>query len=80
MGLDARGSGVGRALLDTVVGDIRAAGLRPCLEVLPVHAAALSLYGTAGWREVLGVRPTWLREAAGDGGPDVRAMVLPDQA
>ncbi len=77
VGLDARGRGVGRALLDTVVADIRGAGLRPCLEVLPVHPAALSLYESAGWREVLRIRPAWLRAAAGDEGPDVRVMVLP---
>jgi GNAT superfamily N-acetyltransferase len=77
VGLDARGLGVGRALLDTAVQDIRTAGLRPCLEVLPVHAAALTLYEATGWREVLRLRPAWLREAAGDQGPDVRVMVLP---
>lgn len=72
-----RGLGLGRALLGTVVEDIRAAGLRPCLEVLPVHAAALALYESTGWWEVLRVRPAWLRAALGGSGPDVRAMVLP---
>jgi GNAT superfamily N-acetyltransferase len=76
VGLGARGRGVGRALLETVVGDIRGAGLRPCLEVLPVHPAGLSLYESSGWREVLRLRPGWLRAAAGDEGPDVRVMVL----
>jgi GNAT superfamily N-acetyltransferase len=75
-----RGLGVGRALLDTVVADIRAAGLRPCLEVLPVHAAALALFESAGWQEVLRIRPAWLRPAAGPEVPDVRAMVLPAHA
>jgi len=72
-----RGLGVGRALLDTAVTGIRAAGLRPCLEVLPVHAAALAMYESDGWQEVLRVRPGWLRAAAGDEVPDVRVMVLP---
>ena len=76
-GLDARGHGIGRALLDTVVADIRGAGLRPCLEALPVHAAALALYESTGWQTVLRLRPAWLREAAGDEGPDVQVMVLP---
>ena len=75
-----RGLGVGRALLGTAVSDIRDAGLRPCLEVLPVHAAAPALYRSAGWREVLRIRPAWLREAVGEDGPDVRAMVLPGRS
>lgn len=75
-----RGHGVGRLLLDTVVADLRAAGLRPCLEVLPVHPAALSLYRRAGWTAVLTLRPAWLREAAGDQGPDVVVMTLLDTA
>lgn len=77
VGLVARGLGAGRALLDTVVRDIRGAGLRPCLEVLPVHPAALTLYESTGWHEVLRIRPAWLRDAAGDEGPDVQVMVLP---
>jgi GNAT superfamily N-acetyltransferase len=77
VGLDARGLGLGRALLQAVVDDIRRDGLRPCLEVLPVRPEALSLYESTGWQEVLRIRPAWLREAAGDEGPDVRVMVLP---
>jgi GNAT superfamily N-acetyltransferase len=73
----ARGLGIGRALVDTVVDEMRTAGLRPCLEVLPVHSAALALYESAGWREVLRLRPDWLRDAAGDVPPDVRVLVLP---
>jgi GNAT superfamily N-acetyltransferase len=75
----ARGLGVGRALLRAAVAGIREAGLRPCLEVLPVHAAALAMYESSGWREVLPVRPEWLRAAAGDEVPDIRVMVLPDR-
>lgn len=78
VGSDTRGRGVGRLLLDAVVADIRAARLRPCLEVLPVHPAALSLYRGSGWSEVLNVRPEWLRDAAGEDGPDVVVMALLD--
>ena len=71
------GRGIGRLLLDTVVDDILAAGLRPALEVLPLHAAALALYESAGWRTVARARPAWLRGALGEDGPDVQVMVLP---
>ncbi len=70
------GRGIGRLLLDTVTADIRALGLRPTLEVLPLHAAALALYESAGWRTVARSRPAWLRGALGDDGPDVQVMVL----
>lgn len=74
VGGDVRGRGVGRLLLDAVVADIRSAGLRPCLEVLPIHPAALSLYRRSGWSEVLTLRPQWLRQAAGEDGPNVVVM------
>ena len=73
----ARGLGIGRALVGTVVDDIRAADLRPCLEVLPVHSAALALYEADGWQEVLRLRPDWLRTVDGEVPPDVRVLVLP---
>jgi hypothetical protein len=50
---------------------------RPCLEVLPVHAGALSLYESTGWREVLRIRPLWLQQAPGGDGHEVQVMVLP---
>lgn len=78
VGSDMRGRGVGRRLLDAVVDDIRSAGLRPCLELLPIHPAALSLYRGSGWSEVLSLRPHWLRHAAGESGPDVVVMALLD--
>lgn len=77
VGRGARGMGLGRILLETVLDDIREAGLYPCLEVLPTHEAALSLYESTGWREVMRVRPEWLTRATGDAGPDVLVMVLP---
>jgi GNAT superfamily N-acetyltransferase len=73
---EARGLGIGRQLLDVVVGDALSTGLRPCLEVLPTHPAALSLYLATGWRVVHRFRPDWLRAAAGAEGPDVQVMVL----
>lgn len=78
VGSDMRGRGVGRLLLDAVVADIQSAGLRPCLELLPIHPAALSLYRRSGWSEVLNLRPDWLRHAAGESGPDVVVMALLD--
>lgn len=78
VGSDMRGRGVGRMLLSAVVADIRAAGLRPCLEVLPLHPAALALYHGSGWSEVLRMRPDWLVQAAGGDGPDVVVMTLLD--
>jgi GNAT superfamily N-acetyltransferase len=71
----ARRTGVGRALLDAVVGDAEAQGARPCLEVLSVHPAARALYLATGWRVVDRLRPQWLVEAAGDDGPDVEVLV-----
>ncbi len=79
VGLEGRRLGIGRRLLATVVDDMRAAGLRPCLEVLPVHPGALSLYTGTGWREVLRLRPAWLRQSAGDEVPDVRVLTLDDE-
>jgi GNAT superfamily N-acetyltransferase len=73
---EARGLGIGRRLLDVVVGDALGNGLRACLEVLPTHPAAVSLYRAAGWRVVHQFRPDWLQDAAGDQGPDVQVMVL----
>lgn len=77
VGAEVRGAGVGRALLATVVANMRADDVRPCLEVLPTHPAALALYLSAGWQTVLRLRPQWLAEAAGDLGPDVHVMVFP---
>ena len=68
-----RGLGLGRRLHDTAVAWLRAHDRAPCLDVVPVHVAALAMYAGIGWREVARVRPHWL--PAGE--PDVLAMVLP---
>lgn len=78
VGLDARGHGVGRLLLESVVDDVRAAGLAGCLEVLMTHGGAYGLYQATGWKEVMRLRPQWLLDAAGDDAPEVVVMVLPD--
>jgi GNAT superfamily N-acetyltransferase len=67
-----RGRGLGRLLHDTAVGWLRDRDLGPCLDVVPIHAAAQAMYAAAGWREVGRARPRWLPEAE----PDVVAMVL----
>lgn len=72
----ARGRGVGRLLMETVVGDAERGGLKPCLEVLPNHPGAISLYLSMGWKTVLTTRPDWLTSAIGNSGPDVCVMVL----
>lgn len=68
----SRGTGAGRALLETALAHLAARGLGPCLEVIP-DSAAIELYRRTGWREVAAVRPDWLSDDA----PDVIAMVLP---
>ena len=78
VGRDARGLGIGRRLLGTVVTDLRAAGRRPCLEVYPARPEAIGLYSSHGWQEVTSTRPEWLRAVRGDEGPDVRVLVLLD--
>ena len=76
VGRTARGLGIGRRLLDTVVADLRAAGRFPCLEVYPARPEAVTLYASGGWREVMRTRPEWLRAARGDEHPVVRVLVL----
>lgn len=73
---EARGRGVGRQLLEAAAQDARSNDQHPCLEVLPVHPAAMKMYLGAGWQVVGSLRPAWLREAAGEAGPDVTVMIL----
>ena len=68
-----RRQGLGRRLHDTCVDWLVARDLGPCLDVVPIHAAAQGMYAAAGWRVVGQQRPHWLP----DGAPDVLAMVLP---
>ena len=74
----ARGRGLGRRLLQRVVVDANRNGQHPCLEVLPVHPAAMNLYLSTGWRTVHQLQPVWLTSEAGAQGPDVNVMVLLD--
>ncbi|GAA2171840.1 hypothetical protein GCM10009846_07390 [Agrococcus versicolor] len=72
----ARGVGLGPRLLATVVDDIRARGLRPCLEVVDVNEAAVRRYRADGWRTVLRSRPAWLAETIDDPDVGTSTMVL----
>jgi GNAT superfamily N-acetyltransferase len=72
----ARGMGLGPRLLATVVDDIRAAGLHPCLEVVDLNDAALRRYRADGWRTVLRSRPGWLAETIDDPEVGTSTMVL----
>lgn len=72
----SRGRGVGRLLMETVLTDAERGGLQPCLEVLPNHPGAISLYLSMGWKTILRTRPDWLTAAVGSSGPDVCVMVL----
>ncbi len=75
---EARGLGVGRLLMRAVIEDARSDSKRLCLEVLPTHPGAMTLYLTTGWRVVHRLRPDWLHAAVGEEGPDVHVMILTD--
>ncbi len=68
-----RRRGLGRRLHDTAVAWLRAHDRGPCLDVVPVHAAALEMYAADRLARGGRLRPHWLP----DGEPDVLAMVLP---
>src|SRR5262245_19865969 len=76
---EARRLGIGRRLMEVLVDDALSSGLRPCLEVLPTHPGAMSLYLATGWRVAHRLRPDWLRDVVGEQGPDVHVMVLTDR-
>lgn len=75
---EARGLGIGRRLMGTVTDDVRGRGLRSCLEVLPTHQGAMSLYLATGWRVVHRFQPDWLRTVVGENGPELHVMVRTD--
>nr|WP_246321850.1 GNAT family N-acetyltransferase [Nocardioides panzhihuensis] len=76
VGSAARRTGLGRTLLRTAVDSIRESSGRPCLEVVPAFPAAMKLYESTGWTEVLRTRPDWLAGAPDSDGLDVVVMVL----
>ncbi|MCX4745520.1 GNAT family N-acetyltransferase [Kitasatospora sp. NBC_01287] len=69
------GNGLGERLLATAVGQARAWGLRPVLDVVAENEAAVALYHRTGWELLLTVDQTWSNGmtvtvhcfAAGDG-------------
>lgn len=74
----ARGHGLARALLDTVVGTARETGLRPMLEVVQEHHRAIALYERLGWSLVGTGTTEWLDDT---GSPrTVRYYAAPDTA
>lgn len=72
VGLDHVGSGVGAALLDRAVAEIRAIGREPVLDVVGEDTSVGRFYRRRGWITVGHGRPQWLP----DGQPDVAFMVL----
>lgn len=76
VGSAARRTGLGRTLLRTAVDSIRESGGHPCLEVVPAFPAAMKLYESTGWTEVLRTRPDWLAGAPDSDGLEVVVMVL----
>lgn len=62
VGLDHGGAGVGGALLDHAVAEIRALGRDPVLDVIDEGSSAGRFYVKRGWRTVGYGRPPWLEE------------------
>lgn len=69
------GSGIGGALLDTALADIRRRGLTPMLDVVGEDTGAGRFYRRRGWRTVGTARPPWLP----DHRPDLAFMLLGDE-
>lgn len=73
----ARRLGIGRELLRTAVDSILDSGHHPCLEVVPAFPAALRIYESTGWTQVLRTRPEWLDTAPDSDDLEVVVMILP---
>lgn len=56
---DARGRGLGAALLETACAEACRRGLWPALKVLEHDQAAIALYERVGWRRVASTRMPW---------------------
>lgn len=69
------GSGIGGALLETALVDIRGRGLVPMLDVVGEDTSAGHFYRRRGWRTVGTARPPWLP----DHRPDLAFMLLKDE-
>ena len=69
------GSGIGGALLDTALAEIRRLGLTPMLDVVGEDTSAGHFYRRRGWRTVGTARPPWLP----DHRPDLAFMLLEDE-
>lgn len=66
------GSGIGSALLDHAVSQIRSLGREPVLDVVGEDTHAGQFYRRRKWKVAGHVRPEWLP----DGAPEVALMVL----
>jgi GNAT superfamily N-acetyltransferase len=75
VGLDHGGAGLGGALLERAVTEIRKLGLDPVLDVVDEDSSAGRFYRRRGWTAAGYARPGWLP----DGHPDVAFMVLRDE-
>ena len=57
---EARGSGLGRRLLDVAIAEATTRGRRAVLEVLSLNVEAITLYERAGWIAVGTTTPHWV--------------------
>ena len=69
---EARGHGIGAALLEAGIEWCQREGLAPCLDIVPNRSRALDLYRARGWRTVAEVPTRWIVP----GSPLVHVMVL----
>ncbi|MGE5333530.1 MAG: GNAT family N-acetyltransferase [Nitrososphaerota archaeon] len=62
---DARGHGVGAALLDKAWAEARSRRLWPVLDVIDHSRSAIALYERKGWRRVASVPAMWAQTSSG---------------